>query len=267
MVGTQAIGVALSNGIGLIIGALTGLMFSSAVFSRSILNEKNRPALNINWRKIFDLAKRYKKIPIYTLTADLTGNLSAQLPTMMIGSIFGLKAAAFYGIANRLVMTPFQMIGQSVGQVFYGQSANNLRTNKQQYKLVKRTVLNLLLIGSIPLFVVAVFAHPLFNLVLGAKWHDAAIFAQILAPWWLASFVAMPVMDLFSVLGSQKYHLYFMSSQLLMRAICLYVGAYQFHSLVETMAVFSCASAVLSAFMVLVLLKKANDFDFQNIDK
>lgn len=260
-IGLQSLLSDLNKGLGLIAGSILGLALSSASYCLAISKKKKRKLWKINRTEIYRLALEYKKIPIYTLTADLTANLSAQLPTMMIGSIFGIKTAAFYGIANRLVMTPLQMLGLSVGQVLYGEAASNLRADKRYYPLIKRTVLYLLLIGSIPITFAAIGATPLFDLVLGHKWHEAAIYARILAPWWLASFVSLPVIDLFSILGHQKYHLRFMAAQLILRASCLYIGAFLFHKLETSMTVFSFVSAALSFSMVAFLLKKAKDGD------
>jgi len=265
-ISVQAAAIKLYTGIGLVLGALVGLSVTSAIYLKSVFMDKTRVSIKPNFSTIIGLAKRYKKIPIYTFTADLAGNLSAQLPTMMIGSIFGLEAAAFYGIANRLVMSSFQLIGQSVGQVFFGKSASNLRQNRQHYALARKTVLSLFYVGVVPLTILGVFAHPIFNLILGSNWDTAASIAQVMVPWWLASFIAMPVVDLFSVIGQQRFHLYFMSSQLIVRATCLYVGASLFHSMVATMAAFSCISCILSVLMIFVLLKKAKDFDLEKKD-
>ncbi|HOA81738.1 MAG TPA: hypothetical protein PKK61_11865 [Defluviitaleaceae bacterium] len=110
-----------------------------------------------------------------------------------------------YGLANSIVNLPMILIGQSVGDVFYGEAASVGRENPKRVKdLSNKLFKRLVVIGLVPLLVLLFFGPFLFSLVFGYQWYEAGVYAKILAFLVFARFIFTPISRIFSVFERQR---------------------------------------------------------------
>ena len=188
---------------GLIISSLAGSFIGAVGLSRANLKHKVL-FKNINRKHIWELARRYKKFPKYTLPGTFINTLSFQLPVFLLTSFFSSVVVGFYSLADRILMIPMRLLGRSVSQVFY-QRANEYKNNRDKLSQITYEVYKkLLLTGIIPLSLIMVFGDHLFGVIFGEEWYTAGQYAQVLGIWVLFNFISSPMSRLFVVLEKQE---------------------------------------------------------------
>lgn len=77
---------------------------------------------------IKELAIKHKHFPIYRAPEVFINAVSQSLPVLMLTNFFGPVSAGFYSIGRSVLSMPSQLIGKSVGDVFYpriSEASNN----------------------------------------------------------------------------------------------------------------------------------------------
>lgn len=200
------IGLGLLNigPIGLIIGAIFGQSAGITTLSAGLF--KNKSLLKkINIKGIIWSAKRYIKFPMYSAPSQFLNTAGVQLPILIITSIYGKSVIGLYGLANTIVNLPMTLIGNSIGDVFYGEAASIGKTDPKRLKdLSNKLQKKLILLGIIPIIILVLFGPFLFSLVYGQEWYQAGIYARILSILVFARLIFTPISRVFSVFERQK---------------------------------------------------------------
>lgn len=190
--------------IGLIIGQIIGSSAGVITLGRPILKKrylfKNITINNLKW-----VAKRYMKFPIYSTPSTFFNTAGLQIPILFLTSLFGPSVVGFYGLAMSIVNLPMKLIGDSVGDVFYGEAANIGRSDPKRIKqLSKNIIKKLFFIGLIPLFTLIFFGPFLFSFVFGENWYIAGEFARIISVLVFFRLMFTPIGEVFSVYEKLK---------------------------------------------------------------
>src|SRR5699024_9309969 len=108
-------------------------------------------------------------------------SISQGLPTIVLAGYFGPASAGFYSVSRMVLGAPSQLIGKSVGDVFYPR-INEAALNKENISnLIKKATLILALIGIIPFGLVILIGPNLFSFVFGNEWSVAGEYARWIA--------------------------------------------------------------------------------------
>ncbi|MBM4196616.1 MAG: hypothetical protein FJ197_05865 [Gammaproteobacteria bacterium] len=161
-----------------------------------------RWSLERDWRRLYAVARRYRKFPLITTWSSLINAIGAQLPVLALAPLFGPFVTGQFALAYRLLQVPLRLVGQSMSQVYLGSIAAGRANND----MTERTwqLLRFLAALGIPSFgVLGVVAPELFVVVFGDEWEQAGEFGRLLVPWLLMSFVATVMSPLVSVLQQQ----------------------------------------------------------------
>ncbi len=191
--------------IGLVFGQIFKEGAGIGTLSRSFRKKDKHLLKKINKKEILWGAKRYKNFPIFSAPSQLLNTAGVQLPVFFITSLYGSQVLGLYGLANSIVNLPMVLIGQSVGDVFYGEAASVGRENPKRVKdLSNKLFKRLVVIGLVPLLVLLFFGPFLFSFVFGSQWYEAGVYAKILAFLVFARFIFTPISRIFSVFERQR---------------------------------------------------------------
>jgi O-antigen/teichoic acid export membrane protein len=194
--------------VGLILGRIFGQSTGVSTLSYPIIKEDKSLLKMINKHDVIFVAKRYVNYPLYTTPRRFLGDISITLPIILITSFYGTQAVGLFGLANSVIQLPMNLIGTSVSNVFYAESASLKRTDPRKVKKLSRKLLkNLILIGSIPLLVLIFLGPLLFSFVFGNEWNEAGVYASLLSIGVFSRLVFKPISNIFDIYEKQKLSL------------------------------------------------------------
>ncbi|MEH7236368.1 lipopolysaccharide biosynthesis protein [Bacillus sp. JJ1562] len=216
---------------------------------------------------IIELAKKYKDFPIFKAPEVSINALSQSLPILLLTSFFGPASAGFYSIGKTVLNMPSQLIGKSVGDVFYPRISEAANNRETLTGLIKKATYLLGAVGIIPFGIVIIFGPTLFSLVFGAEWGTAGEYARWIALWSFFGFVNRPCVSAIPVLSAQAFHLKFSIFMLITRIAALAVGYYWFSSDLMAIAFFGVSGALLHFCFILITLQISKKFDDRNNER
>ncbi len=222
MVPTQ-LGAGLAGGaaMGLIGGHLAGRIVGTAVLMGRALRGEGRLVLDAG--DLGRLARRYRRFPLFAMPSGFLNTLSMQLPAFFLLALFEPDVLGLYVLAYGTLAVPMQLIGGSVGQVYFVRAAEARRRDALG-GLTQAVFTRLSALGLFPMAALALAAPAAFSVVFGAEWREAGVYAQLLAPWLYFVFVSAPLSNLFDVLEQQPWELAFNVVMMAARAAALWVG-------------------------------------------
>jgi len=125
---------------------------------------------------------RYVRFPTFVLPSLFLNRGAFYIPTILVGALYGVEAAGFFALSQRLVGAPVEWMKQGVSQVLYGESSERARNNPAELLVQFHAVTRVLLIvGSVAAVGIAVAAEFLIAPVFGERWGAAARFLQAMA--------------------------------------------------------------------------------------
>ena len=210
---------------------------------------------------------RYKDFPRYAMPTGLVNTLISAMPVVLITVMFDVAAAGIFFLIWRLVYSPAQLLGRSIGQVVYGESA----IQKSRSDICAGTIQSLyrMTATSIGLFAVLYFISQFdFSGYLGKDWGTAN---EMLLP---VAFVACcqlgvsPLRNILTRLGRQRRLLILQSIRFVICCSSFYLSWLLKLSLTETLWAFA-ISVFVSNMMLVVgtmsVFKEYEEHDIQNI--
>lgn len=205
-------------------------------------------------RNLKTLAKEYRDFPIYRAPEMFLNAVSQGLPVLMLTLFFGPASAGFYAIGRTVLNIPTQLIGKSVGDVFYPRVTEAYNNNENVTTLIRKATLALAGIGVIPFLIVILFGPWLFSFVFGSDWEIAGEYARWIALWSFFGFINRPSVQSLPVLKAQRFHLFYTIFMLVVRIGALSIGYFAFASDVIAIALFGIAGALLNAGLITITL-------------
>jgi len=210
---------------GLIAGVLTGVaVFSLILYSRpSSVNFKEYKA-HISKEKIKELARLYKKFPLFASWNVLMTQFSSHIIIFMFSIFFDAAIVGFYSLCNRFLGRPVTMVSQSVQNAYFQKAAESLSKGINLKKNYKNILFGLVLIGFIPFLIITTWGERIFMTIFGQDWATAGSYVQIMAPWYFIIFIISPTNVIYEVCQKQNIRLAFNISLTVLRFAALLVG-------------------------------------------
>jgi len=174
--------------------------------------------------RIKQRARRYSRFPKYSTWAAFANTGSIMIPPIVLASIFSTEIAGMYLLAHRVLLTPLNLVANSISQVFQAKAVA-ARLDGTLDQLVVNTFSHLILISATPLAIVGYYAPEVFFLLFGEKWEQAGIYAQWMIPWVAIQFVTSPISIVASVLEKQSGNLWTQLCLFIIRISALLIGA------------------------------------------
>lgn len=146
--------------------------------------------------------RRHKRFPLYSTWGALLNSISWQLPAFLLSHYFSSAVVGQYSLGNRVLQVPMSLIGAAISQVFF-QRAAVAKAEGVLARTVESGFRYLVAFGMFPLLLLMLVGHDVFVVLLGERWAEAGVYAQILSVWTFVWFISSPLSTLFSVLERQ----------------------------------------------------------------
>jgi O-antigen/teichoic acid export membrane protein len=180
------------------------------------------------------------------------------LPIILLSALFNPVVSGFYAKALYLLLLPTLIIGQSIGQVFFQESAAQMADGMNLAVLVEAVLSRVIIIGFLPFALLAIIGPELFGLFLGARWTESGVYVQILAPQVCLSLAAGSIATLFWTLAKQELDLLSQGLGLILRTGILIYGGLLWHDARLTLIVFTASNALILLWRVSILFRIVN---------
>ena len=200
------------------------------------------PALGLGWhtwrehrallsrvrcRRVAALLKRYSRFPLVSSWSAMLSAVSAQTPVLFLSGLFSQTIVGYYSFGMRMVQLPMTLVGSAIGQVLFQRAAEAAAVADGSLgPLVERTYQRMVMVGALPLLLLALVGPEFFGLVFGAQWIEAGAYSSILAAPLFFTFV-IGSMPLFSVTERQVEGLAFMALLFVARVLPFAWGAWR----------------------------------------
>lgn len=260
--GQLVLGYSTLNHIGLIAGLITGQIANTIYIFTVSIKSLRKYLSDVNLNDVKQLAIYYKDIPVFNTIIASINNTSNQLPVLLLTRYFGLATTGYFGLANRVVRTPIDLICQSIGLVFFNKASDTVNNKGNLFQLIKSTYFWLALTSSIP-FVALYFITYYFDFIFGSQWLEVGIYTRILIPFLYLGFLNASVSSVVVVLNKQRTILVYDILLLICRFFALFAGYYFYNSAIASIAFFSAAGVLFNAFLLFYFLSitKNNSYD------
>lgn len=260
------VGLLYAEAAVLIVLSVLAIMIRSALMFK--LSQKPlRLQLEFGLERRIELKKtaiRYKDFPVYRAPEVFIDAISLGLPVLLLASFFGPAAAGFYSIGYTVLLIPSQLIGKSVGDVFYPRISDAANNGENMSELIKKATYYLAGAGVLPYVIVIAFGPALFSFVFGTEWVVAGEYARWIALWSFFKFLNKPSMTALPALSAQAFNLYSTIITLIVRIVALAIGYYTFESDLIAIALFSITGAALNIVFIFMTLNISKKHDLRN---
>ena len=226
---------------GLIGGAIFGQFVSTIIIVQQSLRQISSAFQKVSFKRITELAKKYKNFPVINTSHALANTLSSNLPVMLLTSFFSSKVAGLYSLALMAVMLPTGLVSNAIGQVFYQRISDAYNKKESLYPYTVRLVKGLFFVSIIPFGLLFLLAPSLFGLIFGGQWTEAGLYTRILMPWILMRFVVAPMSYVPLVLSQQGKAFRIEVAGIIVVIITLMVGG-MLENVTLTLSLLSCFS-------------------------
>lgn len=194
---------------GLVVGTLLGITASIFILIQGRVKDLYRSIKIIKWSRIKDNAIKYHKFPKYTMIQGLMDTFQESLLFLVISALYGNAQLGMYTFTLALLQKPLQVIGASLGQVYF-QDISKKFANEQEIYTRTIKLMQVLLIVAVAIYVPVIFFGPwIFDFFFGDNWWESGEIAQIMAFWLMLKLISSPISSIPNVTGHQRNYVFF----------------------------------------------------------
>ncbi|WP_029073698.1 lipopolysaccharide biosynthesis protein [Kaistia adipata] len=158
------------------------------------------PRWRFAWREVIPFLRVGGTNTLNTIVTYLGFNLEK----ILIGRVWGAEALGHYGRAYQLISVPIDNLSNAVGSVAFS-ALSRLQDDPERLRAYFLKGYALLVSLSLPLTLfLGLFAEPIFLVLFGPKWREAAVIFQILTPTLLVFSLTNPFGWLLLATGRQN---------------------------------------------------------------
>lgn len=212
----------LINAFMLILGIRRGKIFGLGAFKQDSAKSKS------------DLVKEFRDFPVYRAPQVFINTLSQNLPVVLLGSIFGPATAGFYSLSRMVLGMPIQLLGRSIGDVFYPRISEAAHRGENLLALSIKATFALAVAGAVPFGLIIILGPKLFVLIFGSEWLQAGEFSRWLAVWLYSMFITTAISKALPIIKAQRFHLIFTIYKVVVRMLAIIGGYVLFDSALAT---------------------------------
>ena len=253
------------NPIGLIIGQILVQAGSVIALLKFYYSKYRRRQITL--KRITYIACYYIDIPKFRLPSQVLLSLSVNMPILFFSYYFGTEVTGQIGLALMVLSLPISMIGQTIGQAFYGEVAKIGRKKpKQIQKLSKDIFKKLLIISLLPFTVLVILGEDLFQIAFGAQWSDAGLYARIMSLYIITNLISSPLVNILNIYARNTLYLWINLSRFLLLIVIFSSSIFFDYSIVNTLLIYSLLLSVHYMFVTRLIFKVLN-FEVIKLDR
>ena len=153
-------------------------------------------------------AREYRDYARFSAPASLLNSAGLYATPVLLSATLGPAVAGLYGVGQRALVVPFNLVGAAVAQIFFSEASRVYRERPADLgALFDRTTRRLLVLGLVPAVLAMVAGPLLFGVIFGERWHRAGIYVAVLVPLAFSQFLVSPVSMVATVCGRQRVQL------------------------------------------------------------
>jgi len=227
---SAVIKIAIGFGVGASAGGLIGGTIAGFITALVFLVRKpdrfdfRRHLRDVSRGTMRDMAKEYRKFPLFATWNTLFNTLSQNLVVFLLSFFFTPVVVGLYSLGNRILKQPVILLSTSVQNVYFQKSARQVQTGVPLMPGLVKSSLALFLIGLLPFGLLGAYGHQVFGFVFGSRWEMAGRYVQVMSPWFVFLFAAAPANIVFEVYRKQDLKLYLNLSKVLLVSAVLVIG-------------------------------------------
>lgn len=256
--GKIGVGIYNSSSVILISIAIVGIILKALLMT---IGSKIKLCMelvrNIRFDKILKIAKDYRDFPFFRSPQIFINTLTQSLPLLLLTAFFGPLSAGFYTLCKSVISLPVQLLGKSVGDVFYPRITEAANNNKEITTTLIKTTLGLCAIGILPFGVICLFGPWIFSSVFGLEWYRAGQYSVWIAVWQFFVFLSRPSITAIPVLKLQAHFLIYEICSTFIRIGSLIFGIYYFDSDIKAVMLFSLMGAISILLIIIYVIIKS----------
>lgn len=240
----------------LILASVSGQALATLLLARLVFRDYGKYIIDcITVREIWGGVKRYKKFPTLNGISALVNIVSTTMPIFFLGIFFSPAFVGFYALAQRILGMPLSLVGNAISEVFLPQAVD-ARHRGDLPSLLLSTFDKLILLGTLPLLCVTIYAVKIVTFAFGENWAEAGEVVQVLIPWFYVNFIGATFTKLVVILERQEVGLYYNVVLLIARFVMLSIGAW-FGSALLAVGLSALSGAMLLFFLCVYLVHLA----------
>lgn len=253
--------ISFLGGNGILTGFVSGQFISISILiaasSKLLADTKEHFSL----KSVLYLAKKYKNFPLFTLPAYLINILANNVPTLMLGSLFGLAVVGQYALTQKVLAVPGALISNAILGVFKERASRDFRESGSCRNIYVKTFWSLLKLSILPFTLIYIFSSFLVPLIFGPNWAVAGHYIRIMTFMYFLRFISSPLSYVLVIAEKQSINLIWQIFLLLFSIISTYFGAIN-NNPILTIKLFSYTYGFLYVVM-LILSYKFSSKDFK----
>jgi O-antigen/teichoic acid export membrane protein len=204
------------RGGGLILGFFLAEVARTFVLLRNACKGIGASLAQPRSKRVWAVARRHGAMAATMSVSTGLGLVCERLPHIMISTFFGAVTLGLYGVVERIVTAPANLIARAMGDV-YRQRASALHRKEGIFDaLMVKTVVATATISIVPYAIGILYMPTLFGWVLGPNWAVAGSYASILMVGEFVAFILTPVDNGTLIVGAQRFLLSWSLARLLL---------------------------------------------------
>lgn len=198
------LGVLGSGPGGLVAGQILGRSAGITSLARLVLSDPSRPLRLVSRRGMLRVARRYRRFPQLFTWSALLNSVGLMGPAIVLAGFYGAAVVGWFGLVQRLLGAPTALLGRSVTNVYFSESARLARDAPAGLSsLFTRVLRKLVLVGAVTIIPAGLVSPYVFPFVFGADWATAGRYALVLSPMIFMQFLSSPFGVTLAVLERQ----------------------------------------------------------------
>jgi O-antigen/teichoic acid export membrane protein len=234
------LGLLLPGSVGLIVSGLAAGIVSSA----HMVRHANPFRGSTGWRQVTSVLRDHRRFVLYQYPANLLEATSAQLPTQVLGSLYGSARLGSYAMNERLLGVPIRLVANPLSTVYFRHSSQAVRAGEGIGGLTFSIVSRVLIASSAPMAALILWGPALFAWALGSEWRAAGALAAYLAPLYVLTLCRASVSYCRVVVGRQRLNVGLGLLRMAVAATSLFVGHALFGTLSGAVLALSVGSSI-----------------------
>ncbi len=216
----------LSN-IGLITGRLIGQFTSAFQLFIEVVKRnafKNFSPKMLQRDSVLETGRFYKNFPKYRMPHSLLNTISSTLPIFVLARYFTTLDAGQFSLAIGVLLTPVQLITNSISKVLNQKIVEHITTSEKIYNQILVQLKRFIPFFAVIIILLYFISDPVFIFVFGKKWQLVGTFFKIILPWIFMVLCATPFNFVPGIFSKQKKAMIIDSVYFVLRLVSLAIG-------------------------------------------
>lgn len=219
-----------------------------------------RPLLHYNQDEVREVARIYRKFPIYSFPSSMLNMLSAQLPILLLTPVFGNAEIGLWSMAVMLGFAPLSMISKTLNQTLYQHTMDLLHQGKGIVPIYRKFSIGAIAI-VVPCFAILWWVLPILTtFLLGNDWEQTGHILRWMLPWLAANTLTASTGFLAGVYFKQHIELLFEIVLIVLRVAAIATGIYtaNFETFTALYSIISFVIAAAHYIWLMMLIKRSS---------